>query len=271
MESLKQVYRRKGYFASHAADVVISFALIVACLAYVGTASVGDVLATARTDWATNRCNPIYMPFAGAIMPSPGQSAFATTASNFDFCTQQDVSAVLKTALMPLEFVSFAIAGSVELLVNAVMLAMKLLNELRLRLGGIFKQIFEILARVLVPITVFFIRMHDNLAKMNAVTVTTLFTALVIYKITVAGTITIMTIIMNLMLVLIGVIVGMLVLAFILLPNPFTIFFGLAVMVAATLLCLAILIPALVLYAKLHIFITRTFQRSTAAPPGSPI
>ena len=271
MESVKQVYQKRGYFATHVTDIAITTALVVGCGIYLVYASFQDVLESARTNWATERCNPIYMPFAGAIMPSPGQSAFEVTASNFDFCTQQDVSSVFKTALMPLEFINFAIARSIDMIAMLVLAVMKMLNELRDRLAGIFKLIFEMIARVLVPITVFLVQMRDNMAKMNAATVTTLFTALVIYKITVAGTLTVMTIIMNLMLVVIGVVLAMMVIAFILLSNPFTSLFSIIVIVAATVICVAVLIPALALYVKLHVFIMNTFHRPTAAPPGSPL
>jgi len=264
------MYRQKGYFAVHGTDILISTVLVVGCLVYVTGASYKEALASIRTDWAKQRCNPIYMPFAGAIMPVPGQTAWETTSKNFDYCTQTDVSAVIKTALMPLEYVAFVIIRTVDLLVHAIVAAMAFLAYLKAKLGSLFSMTFLKIADVLVPITVFLVRLRDSMAKMNAIMVTTLFTSMVIYKITVSGMINVMMIIMNLMLVLIGILIGMFLLATILLVNPFTTIAGIILTVATFVIIIAVLIPAIVLYSMLHTFLINTFGSSTRDPPSAP-
>jgi len=210
------------------------------------------------------------MPFAGVIMPIPGQSASQTTRKNFDYCAQNDVSAVIKTALMPLEYVSFVIIRTIDLLVKAIVMSMAFLAYLKSKLGSLFNMTFLKIADILVPVTVFLVHTRDSMAKMNAVMVTTMFTTLVVYHITVSGILNVMTIIMNLMLVLIGVLVGMFILATILLVNPFTTIAGIVLTAATFVIIAAVLIPAIVIYALLHTFILNTFGKSTESPPKAP-
>ena len=270
MDAVHKIYLKKGYFGKHFTDILISSALVIGCLVYVTGASYKEILASVRADWANERCNPIYMPFAGAIMPVPGQSAMKTTSKNFDYCAQTDVSAVLKTALMPLEYIAFVLIRTVDLLVQAIAASMAFLAMMKARFGALFNKTFSKIADVIVPVTVFLVRTRDSMAKMNAVMVTTLFTSMVVYRITVSGMLNIMIIMMNLMLVLIGVLVGMFLLAMILLINPFTTIAGIILTAATFVIIVGLLIPAIVLYAMLHTFLLNTFGIGTASAPSAP-
>ena len=270
MENLRNVYRKRGYFAVHGTDVLVSTVLLVACFIFVSRASYTELLAAVRTDWTNQRCNPLYMPFAGAIMPVPGQTAWQTSSKNFDYCTQHDVSSILKTALMPLEYVAFVIIRTIDLLVHAVIASMMFLAYLKSKLGGLFSTTFTKIANFLVPVTLLLVRTRDNLAKMNAVMVTSLFTSMVVYKITISGMLNVMSVIMNLMLVLIGVIVGLFILAAILIATPFTSVLGILLMATTLALVVAVLIPAITMYSLLHRFLADTFGASTADPPKVP-
>ena len=270
MDGLRQIYGKKSYFKSHTTDLLISTALIIACITFVSRASYTELINSVRKDWASNRCNPIYMPFAGMIMPVEGQSGIKTSSINFDYCAQHDVSAVLKTALMPLEYIGFVIIRSIDLLVYCVIASMAFLEYLKSQLGELFSMVFKKIAGMLVPLTVFLIRIRDNMAKMNAVMLTNLFTTLVIYRITISGMINVMTIMTNLMLALIGVLVGMFVLAAILLFIPFTTIPGMILAAATLAIIAAVLVPAIVLYAMLHTFLMSTFGSKTSNPPSPP-
>ena len=270
MNALHQIYNKKGYFKTHATDVLISVSIIVTCIAFVTRATYKDLIVSVQHDWANQRCNPIYMPFAGVIMPVDGQTAMKTTSNNFDYCAQHDISAMLKTALMPLEYISFVIIRSIDILVHAIVACMAFLAYLKSKMSGMFGMTFMKIADIMVPITIFIVRARDNLAKMNAVMVTSLFTTLVVYKITVSGMINVMTILLNLMLALIGVLVGMFILAAILLFNPFTTIAGVILAAATVAIIAAVLIPAIALYSSMHKFMANTFGVSSTTPPAIP-
>jgi hypothetical protein len=273
MDGVHKIYQKRGYFAVHGTDVLVSVLIVVACVTFVTKASYDELLAAVRHDWATERCNPIYMPFAGVIMPVPGQTAWKTTSKNFDYCTQHDISSILKTAIMPLEYIAFVIIATIDLLIKAIAASMAFLASLKFKMSGLFNMTFLKISDIMVPIMVLLYRARDNLAKMNATFVTSLFTAMVVYKITVSGIINVMTIIMNLMLALIGVIGGMFILALILLFNPFTFIGGIVLMATTVVLIAVVLVPAVIIYTMMHTFMAKTFEpfgTSTPPPPEIP-
>lgn len=270
MDGVHKVYQKRGYFSVHGTDVLVSFLIVAACVTFVTKASYDELLASIRQDWATERCNPIYMPFAGAIMPVPGQTAWKTASKNFDYCTQHDISSILKTALMPLEYISFVIIATIDLLIKAIAASMAFLASLKFKMSGLFNMTLLKISDIMVPIMAILYRARDNLAKMNATFVTSLFTAMVVYKITVSGIINVMSIIMNLMLALIGVIGGMFILALILLFNPFTFVGGIVLMATTVVLIAVILVPAVIVYTMMHTFMAKTFGLSTPTSPKIP-
>ena len=270
MDGVRKIYLKRGYFATHSVDLLVSAALVLGCFTYVSRMSYTELLASVRADWANQRCNPLYMPFAGAIMPVPGQSGLKTASKNFDYCAQTDVSAVLKTALMPLEYIAFVLIRTIDLLVIAMVASMAFLAQMKDKMGSLFSQTFTKVAHVLVPVTIFLVRMRDNMAKMNAVMVTSLFTTMVVYKITVSGMLNILNIMLNLMLVVIGIVVGMFIVAMILMFNPFTMIAGIVLIAATYAIILGVLIPAVILYALMHTFVAQTFGVAAASPPGIP-
>jgi hypothetical protein len=76
-----ELYKNRGYFERYGGDVCISIGLVIATLLITGYSSYQSVMAQVKTNWNQHRCNPIYMPFAGIIMPQPGSTTAETTTS----------------------------------------------------------------------------------------------------------------------------------------------------------------------------------------------
>ena len=111
MEQLHLLYKNRGYFDRYGGDVMISLLLIVLTVMLTGYANYQSIMAEVQRNWNQHRCNPIYMPFAGVIMPQAGMSVTETTTTNFAYCIKQDASAVFSIAMMPFEFGMY-LAGS---------------------------------------------------------------------------------------------------------------------------------------------------------------
>lgn len=73
--------------------VFFGFPVLIIFLMLVVHAS--ETLEKMKLNWNEYRCNPVYMPFAGAIRPD------VTTSENFLFCINQFSDEVLKLALDP--------------------------------------------------------------------------------------------------------------------------------------------------------------------------
>ena len=133
MEQIHTLYQKRGYFDRYGGDVCISIVLILLTIAITGFTSYQAVMAQVKTNWNQQRCNPIYMPFAGVIMPQPGVSTLDTTVTNFSYCIKQDVSAVFSIALMPLEFAMYLIIDFIDAVLSAIMAIMEFIKWLKNR------------------------------------------------------------------------------------------------------------------------------------------
>lgn len=269
--TIVDLYKKNmGYWSLYGNDVFISSLIIAGVALIVNYATYRIVLAQVRTNWNVNKCNPIYMPFAGYIMPQPGRSASDITNENFSYCLKQDISMVMSIAMMPFEFALYLVIGMLDAVLDSIMAFMAFIAWLKAQLGGIFATIYNIILKFLIPLIVMMIKVRDALAKANGILVSSLFTVMTIYDITISGILNIMHILNVLMIALGLVIVGMIIFAFIMLPNPFTIVIGLATYITLTLILLTIFIPTIVIYIMMLVFMVEVTHSVAENAPSVP-
>jgi len=265
MEKINELYKNRGYFERYGGDVCISIGLIIVTIMITGYTGYQSVMAQVKTNWNLHRCNPIYMPFAGMIMPEPGTSSIDTTVTNFSYCIKHDVSAVFSIALMPFEFAMYIIIEFIDAVLSAIMAIMAFIQWLKNQLGGIFSKLFDKIVYFIVPLVEMIIHLRDMIAKLNGVALTALYTAMNIYNITISGILNIMVVLNNILIAIIAIMLAMIILAFILIPTP--VFpFGLGVYIAGFAIFTSFIIPVVVMYTLMQVFTNEIFQ--TSAPKG---
>jgi hypothetical protein len=262
---IKSLYEKQTYMDFYGGDVVISAVLILITIGITSYSTYHSTLAQIRGNWNKNRCNPVYMPFAGVIMPQPGKSAMDVNFENFSHCIKIDTSAVFSIAMIPFEFAIFLVIEFIDVIMYAIVSFMKFIQWLKNVLGGIFAKLYSKLVTFIVPLIEMIIHLRDALAKINGIMVTALFTAMNIYNTTVSGLMNIMTILNNLMITVIAVMLALVVLAFALIPTPiFPV--GISLYIGAMVIMASIIIPTIVIYTLMSTF-TREVMRENA-PQG---
>jgi len=265
MERIESLYKKRGYFERYGVDVVISFLLIGITIGITSFSTYSSILSQAKANWNANRCNPIYMPFAGVIMPQPGQTASETTGQNFQYCIQQNTSMVINLALMPFEFAMFIVIEFIDTVMSAITAIMKMIEWLKNVIGGIFREMYEKILLFVIPLMIMITKLRDMLAKMNGVMVTTLYTVMNVYNIMVSGILNIMVVLNNILIITIAIMLALIALAIALMVTPafpagFAFFaVGLGIMTS-------FIIPVIVLYTLMEIFTSTIFK--TLAPKG---
>jgi hypothetical protein len=259
----------RSYLGRHGTDVTITVLVVAAVLVYVAGTSYSAIMKQAKTNWAQNKCDPIYMPFAGAIMPQPGQSYATTNAQNFDYCMQKDFSGFISVLLMPLEYVAFLILTSVDVLLNITLLSLKLMSALKFSVAKSNESLSDKLHKVAGPLVVTVAKFRDALAKVNATVLTAVYTSLTVYDIIQSGILNVLTITVDLLISIVAVIEVMFVVAIVLIMTPaFPI--GIALFTVASTAVYAVVIPTIVIYALLHAFVKEVFGQKAANVPGRP-
>jgi hypothetical protein len=267
---IDQLYRHRGYWSFYGKDVFISGIIIATMMAVVMYANYHIFIDDVRMNWNAKKCSPIYLPFAGYIMPEPGKTTSEVTMNNFNYCLKEDVSSVIKIAMMPLEFALYMIVEMIDAILDSILKFIAFLAWLKKMLGGIFKTIYETILKFVIPVIEIVIKVRDSLAKINGIMVSSLFTTMTIYNIMVSGIFNIMHILNTLMIALGVVIMAMLIFAMFLIPNPFTIIIGLSTYIAATLVIVGLIIPTIVIYTMMLVFMVQMTQTVTANAPRAP-
>ena len=110
--------------------------------------------------------------------------------------------------------------------------------------------------------------LRDMIAKLNGIAITSLYTVMNIYNITVSGILNIMVVINNMLIATIAIMLAMIVLAFALIPTP-AFPLGLSIYIAGLSILSSFVIPVIVLYTLMQVFTSEVFK--TTSPKAQSI
>ena len=269
MEQIHTLYQKRGYLDRYGGDVCISIALILMTVAITGYTNYQSVIAQVKTNWNLHRCNPIYMPFAGIIMPQPGVSSAETTITNFSYCIKQDASSVFSIAMMPFEFSMYLLIEFIDATLSAILAFMAFIQWLKNQLGGIFAALYTKIIYFIIPLVEMIIHIRDLIAKINGIATTALFTVMNIYNTTVSGIINIMTILNNILITIIAIMLALIILAFILIPTP-AFPLGIGIYITGLTIMTSFIIPVIVLYTMMQAFTQEVMKTSGPKAQSKP-
>jgi hypothetical protein len=128
---INDIYVKRTYLERYGGSVLFAiFAiLIVACyFVYLNIQNNKEIV---KKDWATNKCNPIYMPFAGTIMEPKDMTNMEFTIKNFSECSEVILKDIIQVALAPIEAASILISASISILTGVTTSLMGALSNFR--------------------------------------------------------------------------------------------------------------------------------------------
>ena len=266
-EKISSMYakKRRSYFGQYGSDVFKTVVCLILILGVTIYMSLDSFLKDARMNWDANKCNPIYMPFAGSIAPEEGKSVLEATTSNFNHCIHKDVVAGIGILLMPLEFVSFMILTMLDLIIKGLIETMKLYAYFSETINTAGKEVNDGLGNVIVQLTIALTRIRDAMSKGTAVMLTTVYTTFTIYNVVVSGLLNILNIILTILMVQLIIIAGLTIIGGIMVLFPPTLVVGLGILILAVSIYQVTFLPLLIMYIIMAVFMTDTFG-SKAVP-----
>lgn len=266
---MEDLYKHRGYFDTYGSDVFVSMGLGALTIAITSYASYQSVLAQVRSNWNEHKCNPIYMPFAGIIMPQPGMSTADNTIQNFSYCIHQDAAMVFQVAMLPIEFCIFMTIEFMDMVMESILAFIRLMKWLSDQIGGFFASTYNKLLYFIIPLVEMVVHMRDALSKITAIALTSVFVTMTVYNTAVSGLINVMNILCDLLIALISVIVAMILVAFVLLMTPaFPV--GITMFATGTAVMTAILVPTVILYVLMQTFTSSIMNESGNRTPSIP-
>jgi hypothetical protein len=268
-DKIREIYEKTGYFENYGISVLLAVMIVVITFAIVAFNSSQSVFKMMQRNWTLNKCNPIFMPFAGIVMPIPGVSSFDNVSNNFNYCIQSDLSAIFSVIMLPIEFGLYLTIECIDAAILSAALLTKLMQLFQFLLGGIFKSLFDKIISFIVPLVVMCINAREMMAKMNGMMITVLYTVMGIYNLTISGTSSMLTLALDVFAILIGVIIALMVIAVILIAFFFTGPIGIAVAAVAAGLA-GVATGFIVLYGIMDSFSHEVFDTPRRQGPTVP-
>lgn len=113
---VNDIYLKKTYLERYGGSVVFAIFAIIIVFFYFIYLNIKNDKEVIKKDWASNRCNPKYLPFAGVIMEPKDMTATEYTIKNFSECSEIILKDIIQIILAPVEAASILISASISIL-----------------------------------------------------------------------------------------------------------------------------------------------------------
>ena len=113
---INDIYLKTTYLEKYGGSLIFTIFAILIVFFYFIYLNIQNNKEIVKKDWATNRCSPLYMPFAGTIMEPKDMSNMEFTIQNFSQCSETILKDIIQVALAPIEAASILISASVSIL-----------------------------------------------------------------------------------------------------------------------------------------------------------
>ena len=105
-KKINDIYVKASYLERYGGSIVfVVFSILIVIFYYIYL-NIQNNKEIVKKDWATNKCSPLYMPFAGMIMEPKDMTNTEYTIKNFSECSEVILKDIIQIALAPLEAAS---------------------------------------------------------------------------------------------------------------------------------------------------------------------
>ena len=112
-KSIDNLYEKSGFFDKYGVQFLIAIVIIILFVFTFTYISILNNLVPIKKNWATEKCNPLYMPFAGIINNDGGSKTnLDYTIDNFNTCLGVISEDVAQVTLDPLNYLVDIVTNS---------------------------------------------------------------------------------------------------------------------------------------------------------------
>ena len=113
-------------------------------------------LPTIKHNWAKNKCNPAYLPFAGVLMDDKNKSNFDLVSDNFDSCVKNILTTITGDAVEPIYYASNVISNAMHEMTKGVTAIRATFNNVRVDIKDTAENISGRTLNITIPILKFY-------------------------------------------------------------------------------------------------------------------
>ena len=176
LKKINDLYLKIGYMDKYGTDVWISAVLCIVFIYLILNRYLTNVLEAVRTDWPNQKCNPLFMPFAGFINKPTNQSNLEFTVNNFSDCIYSILEFIAQVAFEPFKLILKILNDAIQYLVDTFNMMRAMVDKLRKQYAGLFDQIYAGISNLIIAFINFSVKMKDIMEKTKGILTSILFT-----------------------------------------------------------------------------------------------
>ena len=175
-KKINKLYQNSGYMVRYGADMWISAILCIVFTVLTVYFYYTNILQVVKSNWEVERCNPIFIPFAGLINKSgTSKSSAEYTISNFTSCMNSFLMYIVEVAIAPIQYAIIFLQESIQEILDSIDSFRGTFSSLRGTVANIIKQIYTGISNLIISMIEFVVKMKDSLAKISGILTTTVF------------------------------------------------------------------------------------------------
>jgi hypothetical protein len=211
---INKIYGDLNYYDVYGGSVIIFIILIIILFLVCTYTVVMKNVQPIKDNWATERCNPKYLPFAGFINKPEGVSAVEYTEQNFNYCMQNVLTSITGYAVEPLTYITSGITEVYSGIADSMNAIRGVISNVRTNIAKIAQDILGKIMNVMTPLQTMVISFNDMANKVSGILTAGLYTSLGTYYMlqTLVGAI--LQLIVIILMILAGLLVAMWILPF---------------------------------------------------------
>ena len=175
ISKFNHLYSKEGFFQKYGVELIISTLIIFVFFIATSYFYTLSHITSLRKDWPQNKCNPIYIPFAGLIIDNPHKSKLETTSENFNFCVNNILSSIISTILEPIYFFVKLLIEAWKEIITAIQNIRAMFNKIRNSANNVTQDVMNRGLNITTPIIQNTIIARDTFNKTNGVMAAGLF------------------------------------------------------------------------------------------------
>lgn len=177
------LYENSDFFKIYGLDFWITAIFIIVSILLIIFIYITNHLNKIKQTWHKERCNPLYLPFAGYINPQENMSKLDYTFQNFNYCNRKFISSASKNGMNPIFNMNELLNNISNTIKDGWTAIFATLNLLKEKLQQLSQIVMNKLISVLIPIQFLFIKIRDLIGKMNGTLVASIFTFYNLYRV----------------------------------------------------------------------------------------
>ena len=238
-----QNYHKKSFILSYGGDLAISILTIYIFLIAILYYYVINHIPIIRKKWPTQKCNPLYMPFAGLVLKKTNKSSAKLIEENFAGCVHNILYSIAQDALAPIYYAKKTSVEAIDEAVKSVHNIRAFFNKIRNDITDTVESVMGRTLNVMIPPLHLAVKTKDSLSKVKGLYSSGIYFTMANYIMMQSLFKNIIHIIVTVILIsIVGIIVGLLFIPFI----------GEALAAPLIALAIAIIVPTVMIIVKIN-------------------